>query len=87
MSELKNFRDLSKQGWEGNGTTENINIGSLQRIADAIEAMAQNFIELQNDRDLYKRWYFEEREISGKLRSSNYHLRGHITRLKNKNYE
>lgn len=86
MAEFKNYRKLSRDiHWgtkDPNISIEQINCGSMLRIADATEVMAQNFIDLQDDRDLYKKWYHEEREINKKLRSSNYHLRGYITRLK-----
>lgn len=78
-------REASKQNWTTNNTqaTESeINLGSLQRIADATEVMAGNFIALQNDRDLYRRWYNEQRQNTEKLYNRIRSLKGHITRLK-----
>lgn len=63
---------------------DHINCGSLQRIADATEAMAKNHVALQNDCDRYKRWFNEENERRLKLERSNAALRGQITKLKKK---
>jgi hypothetical protein len=88
MSDFKSYRSHSKDNY-GNlnkdaATLEQINTGSLQRIADATEAMAQNFVKLQNDyeymrksRDNYREDYrTAQRQITA--------LKGHITRLKKK---
>ena len=78
------FRKHSKVDWEGDITIENINAGSLQRIADAAELMASNYIALQNDRDYYKRVFLEtQKACSAKDKRIN-SLRGVITRLKRK---
>lgn len=61
---------------------DDIKLGVILRIADATEAMAKNYTELQRQLDNYKRWYQEEKERNRDLWSSNYHLRGYITRLK-----
>lgn len=76
-------REASKQNWDSRNTVEDINSGSLQRIADATEKMAGNYIQLQHDRDLYKRWYEEQYATVKRLCKSNAALRGHIKRLKN----
>lgn len=60
----------------------NIQLGCLMRIADASEKMASNYTQLQNDRDLYKRWYNEERDAKEKLYRTIKALRGVITKLK-----
>ncbi len=39
------------------GVLEQINSGCLQRIADAVEKMAENHLVLIAERDKYKRWY------------------------------
>ena len=77
-------REESKQGWNGKRTIESINSGSLQRIADATEAMSQNYVRLQNERDMLSRWNREKNQTIDQLRRSNAALRGHVTRLKNK---
>lgn len=64
---------------------ENVKIGCLQRIASATEAMAQNYIQLQNDRDYYKRRYEQEAAACKRLVRSNNALRGVINRMKKAN--
>jgi hypothetical protein len=81
---MANLRESSEREWESSQSTEHINAGSLQRIADATEAMAENYIELQNDRDRNFRWYKNEHELRRKLERQNSSLRGVITRLKKK---
>lgn len=81
---MATFREASKQNWNSSNSTEHINTGSLQRIADATEIMAQNFIQLQNDRDMYKRWWKEQQEQSAKLSRRIAALQGVITKMKNK---
>lgn len=81
---MTTFRERSIAQWTGNPTVENINAGSLQRIADACERMAGNYIALQNERDRYKRWYQEalqNREAAERRASA---LRGVITKMKRK---
>jgi len=51
---MPNQREHSKQNWASGGSVEEINSGSLQRIADATEIMAQNYVTLQNDLKWYK---------------------------------
>lgn len=75
-------REHSKQNWNSGGTLEEINSGSLQRIADATEAMAKNYTNLLSEiqslkeaRDYYRdRNNEKDRTISA--------LRGVITKLK-----
>lgn len=57
-------REVSRRKWnvgrEQRATTcEEINVGSLQRIADACELMAKNHATLIAERDMFKRWYRE----------------------------
>lgn len=63
-------------------THEDIITGSIQRIADATEKMAQNYIQMQNDRDLYLRWYREKSDANAMLNRRICALRGVITKLK-----
>lgn len=79
-----NCKEESKANWVGDSTAERINLGSLQRIADATEVMAQNYKDLIRERDDYKRWYNQERESTKRLIMSNAALKGHITRWKNR---
>jgi hypothetical protein len=80
---MANFREVSKQNFTSDNTIEHINAGSLQRIADATELMAKNYLQLQSDRDLYKRWYNESSAQKAKLYRQISALRGVITKLKN----
>lgn len=84
---MANLREISKQEFisaTGN-TNEAISTGSLQRIADATELMARNYLELQKERDNYKKGYYEKREQIEKLYRQISALKGVITKLKNKN--
>lgn len=65
-----------------NVTLDQINCGSLLRIADAVELMAQEHAKLVHDRDWYKRMYEDERNRSTRLERSNAALRGVITKMK-----
>lgn len=77
-----NQRDASRQNWNCRNTVEDINSGCLQRIADATEKMASNYTALQNDRDMYKRWYNQHREEKEGLYRKISALKGVITKLK-----
>ncbi|WP_033839541.1 hypothetical protein [Bordetella bronchiseptica] len=77
--------DQSRKNWfiQGDSATlEQINTGSLQRIADATENMAQRHIELIRERDMYKSMYERSATTIKQLVSSNSSLRGHITKLR-----
>ncbi|MEF3068106.1 hypothetical protein, partial [Pandoraea apista] len=82
----RNLRDESRKTWTTNGdsapTLEQINMGSLLRIADASEAMAKNHVQLQRDRDMYFNWYEREYEKRLKLERQINALRGVITKMK-----
>jgi len=83
MAEM-NTREASKAHWQSvaGGNYEGINAGSLQRIADATELMAKNYLSLQADVAKYKRWYEQEQGYNKGLRASNANLKGQITKLK-----
>jgi hypothetical protein len=77
------FRKMSKTEYSSEAhTTDNINIGSLQRIADATELMAKNYQSLLNDVKYYKERYNESLDTRKKLIRRISALRGAITRLK-----
>lgn len=90
----KSFRELSRREYsrdENAATMEDVRIGTLQRIADAAELMAENHNELllkidklEHDKKTYYDWYREGCETIRSLNRSNNALRGVITRLKNK---
>lgn len=81
---MANLRELSKNNWDGKESIENVNAGSLQRIADAAELMALNYTELIRQRDHYKRWTENYQKEIDALSRTNAGLRGTITRMKNK---
>ena len=83
-----NWKKISKVEWttvgqdDSNDTREKVKLGSLQRIADACELMAQNHAELICDRDNFKRWYEEGKADLQHAENSNRSLRGQITKLR-----
>lgn len=81
---MSTFKELSNQNFNGTASIEHINAGSLQRIADAAEKMAGNYIKLQNDLEWSKK---RCNELEGRISIRDKHisaLRGQITKLKNK---
>ena len=81
---MANQREQSKKDWESRDTSEDLQLGCLQRIADASEKMASNYTQLQKDLDYYKNGYKVRWEIIEKKNKSISALRGQITKLKNK---
>jgi hypothetical protein len=81
-------RENSKTNWgreiagDSNTDRDDIQLGCLLRIADATEAMAKNYVSLQNSLDYYKRAYQEEQQETSRLRLQASALRGVITKLK-----
>lgn len=79
-------REVSKVNWaagtDGKNipTAEAINIGSLQRIADATEAMAKRHLDLIDDRERFRKWFRDEEAENTKLNRRIFALRGVITR-------
>ena len=66
-------------------TLEVIQVGALQRIADAVELMAQSYKALINDRDYYKRRFDGELKTAKSLSKSVSALKGVITKMKKEN--
>jgi len=85
------FREQSKKdftppiGQMSGLTTEQLQLGCMQRIADATEVMAVNHNNLLEQLDRYKNMYKNAREREDKLTRSNQALRGVISRMKKKN--
>ena len=80
-----NQREASRKEWLTHGVPprhDEINCGSLQRIADATEAMAESWTQLRNRADYYERRSRENYEIADRLRRQRAALRGVITKLK-----
>lgn len=80
---MTTFREASRGNFTSARTVEHINAGSLQRIADATEKMAQRYTDLIRDRDNYERYYREavkrERQLERRLAAA----KGQITKLRN----
>lgn len=64
-------------------SVEEINAGSMQRIAAATEAMSANFLQLQRDLEYYRKRTIELTEKNRQKDATIKALRGHVTRLKN----
>lgn len=83
MSEF--IRNLSRQNWTTESTSfEAINCGSMLRIADAMEKMAQRHTELMEQRDRYERWWKESDRMAKRLARSLSATKGQVTKLKRK---
>lgn len=85
---FKSYKEESRTNW---GRTlcekqflsdEDLKLGALFRIADAIEIMARNHRQLIDEADKYKCWYESERKIAERLVRRTSGLRGYIKRLK-----
>ena len=86
MSEFKTYKDESRKNWGIDAVSkpdrDQLKLGCLQRIADATEAMAKNFLELQASEKHYRECYHRaiarermlERRVAG--------LKGVITKMK-----
>lgn len=81
---MGNMREASKKHWHSSDTIQEINAGSLQRIADATELMAGNYIKLQKQKDMYEDWCEKRRVETVKLYRRISALQGVITKLKKK---
>lgn len=84
----KSFIAQSKISWSPSGgreaTVEEIQVGCFQRIADATELMAKNYIQMERELKNYKEANLFSSHKINSLTATNKALRGHITRLKNK---
>lgn len=81
---MPNHREDSRRDWNSNQTLPEIDSGSLQRIADACEAMAKNHIDLQNKYDSMVRQRDYKQTRINNLENSIRSYRGTITKLKKK---
>ena len=82
--ESRNMREMSRVQWttKGPDSNENINCGSLLRIADAVETMARDRVQLERDLAWYKDHHTRDQEYIGFLERSRASLRGVATRMK-----
>jgi hypothetical protein len=79
------LKEESRRDWNSlseNPDREELKMGALFRIADAVEAMSQNHVELTRQRDLYHKLMQEEREETARLGRVISSLRGVITKMK-----
>lgn len=81
---MPTLREISKANWNGGSTIEEINSGSLQRIADAAEAMAKNYNTILSDLEFYKKRCREMTQAKERQSRTISNLRGQITKLKKK---
>lgn len=81
---MNTMRDVSKQNFVGGNTTEAIQTGCLQRIADATEHMAKRFVELQDELQRQKDKLKLERAWRERLQRRCIALKGVVTRMKGK---
>jgi len=81
---MPTMREAARKEWNTAPmpTIENINLGSLQRIADSLELIARNYGDLITERDRYKKWYQEERGRVARLGRRLSALKGVITKMK-----
>ncbi len=87
MAEFKSYIERSKLNIgnsDENITVQQVQLGCMQRIADATEKMASNYQKMEADLEMYKRWYNQKNERIKKLNYEIRTLKGHITRLKKK---
>ena len=84
----KNFKEWSKEEFvrtdDQKPTAEQVQIGCLQRISDAVEKIAQNYDDLLREKEKFKRWYLDERAEKERLQRSIIAHKANYTRLKNK---
>jgi len=69
---------------DGIATVGAIQVGCLQRIADACEMMARDRERLANDVNFYKRRLEEQQGICLRLRHANAALLGHLRKAKSR---
>lgn len=82
------YKDESRKYWSRtdgkNPTTEQLQLGCLQRIADATEAMSKNYNDLFAENERHKHRYEQERAERQRLERSIVAHKSNYTRLKNK---
>lgn len=87
---FKSYREESKKDYgtevenSENLTREQLEIGSLLRIADATEIIAQNYVKLQTDYEYMRSSRDKYKEESERMADRIKALKGVITKMKNK---
>ncbi len=86
MSDKRSHMAKSRDAWWCDGTprADQLELGCLQRIADATEAMSKTHTELIRQRDLYEQWYRDERRRKKTLERRLAATQGVVTKLKNR---
>lgn len=84
----KIFKEWSKDNWfcsdDKLPSNEQLQVGCLQRIADATEAMAKNYVQLQKDAKYWEEQFYHERVRRQSFERSIVAHKANYTRLKNK---
>jgi plasmid maintenance system antidote protein VapI len=82
----RKLKDASRSiEWMSNSESislDEVKAGAILRIADATEVMAQNFVRLQNERDMWQRDSEQRRDVIESLRRQNASLKGVVTKLR-----
>jgi hypothetical protein len=82
----KSFKEQSRDNWYPQDdflmSNEQLKAGCLQRIADATEIMAKNYVQLQEDAKMYKEWWEQRVETCNRLNRRIAALQGVITKMK-----
>ncbi|NBW10808.1 MAG: hypothetical protein EBR82_22550 [Caulobacteraceae bacterium] len=80
---MATLRESSKQHFSANNvpTLEQLNAGSLQRIADACEFMAKNHDQLVQERNQYRQWWYDAKAERDAAHKTIIGLRGQVGKL------
>jgi hypothetical protein len=82
---MATLRETSKQNYACTGTTaDQINAGSLQRIADSLEKMEQPYLQLLRDNEFLNRRYKEQQADLQRMAKRIWAYQGVITKMKKK---
>ena len=80
----KDFLEPKEDAENAENDNCDIDTGSLQRIADATEAMAKNHKDLIREKEMYERWWLFEEKKTHHLRAVIRGLKGRVTILNRK---
>jgi hypothetical protein len=80
---MATFRDQSKAQYSATHPTplDQINAGSLQRIADACELMSKDYANLLSQREQYKQWWYDAKAERDAAYKTVIGLRGQVGKL------
>ena len=79
------FRAKSKENYNADqATIENITTGCLQRIADSMEQISNNYETLLRNVEMYKSLWDDSEKKNARLKKSQAALKGALSRYKNK---